>query len=579
MSTQRFVSLALALVGALAANLAIAGARSAPALTIAPSGMTSIAAAAMAQPSTVDTVSANAARIKAEQKHEAMLSQLVANRQANLSAAVRAAAALTGPPNVPGLSVSGAGQSAFTFQGLSVVDSANVNGYDVEPPDQMLCVGNGMVLEGVNVAFAVYSERGQLMAGPAAANAFFGVDPALNVSDPRCLYDRATNRWFVTVIEYNNDLSDNHLKLAVSQTGDPTGAFNIYDINVTNDGADFLANDCPCLGDQPKIGADANGFYIATDGFGQVSYEGEQIYALSKAALAAGAAAAVVHFDQLSSLLPAPEVSFGIQPSSTPAGAQFAAGTEYLAQTLIVSKLESQLTVWTINNTQAIDTKPSSMSVSLVMVPTEAYVTPVPARQKVGVTPLAASASIDATAAGTASEQDLDGGDQRLQQVTYLNGRLWTTAGTASVASGTPVRDAAAWFVINVSNPKGGPTGSVASQGYIAGPANSHLIYPALAVNSQGRAAIVFTLTGPTYFPSAAYWSFSSPGTIHQVFAGAAAQDGFSAYYFARPRWGDYSGAAAERDGTLWLATETIPAVRDTFANWGTQLVRLATGD
>ena len=515
MSPRRLVSSVLALSFAFAAHLAGAtGARQSLPLRIVPTAVTSIASAAKLAPSAAAASTIDARRTaNPEKKHAAMLEQFLRDRRASASAAVlAAAAAVKALPNIPGLPVAEETEGVFGFQGISNLDQASVNeGFSVEPPDQALCAGNGVIFEGVNDAFSVYSESGQLLAGPAQANAFFNVDFSLNVSDPRCLYDSASNRWFITMIEYDNFLSDNHLKIAVSQTGDPTGAFNIYDINVSNDGSDFLPNDCPCLGDQPKIGADANGFYISTDGFGQVSYEGAQIYALSKAALAAGAPAPAVHLDQLSSMLGGVEPSLGIQPAITPAGGSFAAGTEFMAQSLIGFKFESALAVWTINNTQAIDTNPAALSISLAMTPSEVYVTPVPARQKVGPTPRAQIAAVDDLEFGPASEQDLDGDDQRTQQVTYLNGQLWTTVGTASVDTNTPVRDAAAWFVINVSNPPAGPTAAIAAQGYVAGPNNSHVIYPAITVNVQGAAAMVFTITGPTYFPSAAFLNLSAP--------------------------------------------------------------------
>ena len=152
----------------------------------------------------------------------------------------------------------------------------------------------------------------------------------------------------------------------------------------------------------------------------------------------------------------------------------------------------------------------------------------------------------------------------------YLNGQLFLTLGTASTTDGSPVRDAVAWFVLNVSNGTADPTAGVAAQGYIAGPNSSHLIYPALAVNSNGKAAIVFTLTGPQFFPSAAFWNFGAP-TIQLMAVGKAPQDGFSAYYFGRPRWGDYSAAAVGREGSIWMATATIPGgIRKRVANWGT---------
>jgi hypothetical protein len=253
----------------------------------------------------------------------------------------------------------------------------------------------------------------------------------LNVSDPRCIYDKASNRWFVTMIEYPNDFSKNHLEIAVSQTGDPTGAFNLYDIDVTHDGSDFLAGDCPCLGDQPLIGADANGFYISTNSFGVKLFEGAQIYVLSKKALATGAHTPVVRFDHLSHLLGKIEIAASIQPSTTAPGVPFAADTEFLAQSMLAMKAESQLAVWTVNNTSKIDNDPDGLTMSLALTPSQVYVLPVPAEQKAGPTPRAEAAAIDDNATpGPANEQDLDGNDQRLQQVMYRDGQLWTTVGT-----------------------------------------------------------------------------------------------------------------------------------------------------
>ena len=570
MGIRRLVSFALAFAVASSSAMAADALSSSLSFKIGPRGLTSLRSAAASN----GAVSREADAMRSterEAKHDAMLQKLLKDRRAIASPAQLAASATMPLPHVMGLPVSGTA-GAFGFKGLSNVDQSNVNqGFSVEPPDQALCVGNGFVFEGVNDAFAVYDERGKLLTPVAQANAFFGVPFVLNVSDPKCIYDKGSDRWFVTMTEYPSDLSKNHIEIAVSQTGDPTGAFNLYEIDVTHDGSEFVAGDCPCLGDQPLIGTDAHGFYISTNSFGVTSFEGAQIYALSKAALAAGAHTPVVRFDQLSHLLGKVEVAYSIQPSMTPPGVKFAVDTEFLAQSMIVMKRESQLAVWTVNNTSKIDTDPDALTMSLKLTPSEIYVQPVPAEQKAGHTPLAEGAAIADTALGSANEQDLDGDDQRLQQVMYRDGQLWTTLGTASVGDGTPVRDAVAWFVINVSNSAHGPTANVAAQGYIAGPASSHLIYPALAVNAEGEAAVVFTITGPDFFPSAASWTFGSRTAIHMLFEGKAPQDGFSAYYFNRPRWGDYSAAAVGPDDTIWLATEMIPGgPRTSFANWGT---------
>ena len=126
------------------------------------------------------------------------------------------------------------------------------------------------------------------------------------LTDPTCIYDAATQRFFLVVLTLerlpNNALSPvNHLDLAVSQTSNPNGNWNIYKIDVTNDGTNpSPANACPCLGDYPHIGADANGIYLTTNSYpwNGTGFDGAQIYALSKAQLAAGSPSVnVVHLD------------------------------------------------------------------------------------------------------------------------------------------------------------------------------------------------------------------------------------------------------------------------------------------
>ena len=86
------------------------------------------------------------------------------------------------------------------------------------------------------------------------------------------------------------------LLVAVSQSSDPRGTYNLYAFDTTNDG--FISA-CPCFGDQPLIGADTNGFYISTNSFGATAFGGAQIYALSKFALVLGIAPFGVHITPL----------------------------------------------------------------------------------------------------------------------------------------------------------------------------------------------------------------------------------------------------------------------------------------
>ena len=126
------------------------------------------------------------------------------------------------------------------------------------------------------------------------------VSAGLRSTDPSCIYDAATQRFFIVVLTLETapgrrrSLSPSTIStLRSARRRIPTGAWNIYQIDVTNDGTNTGGvNPGPYLGDYPHIGADANGFYLTTNAYPWCcnGFAGAQIYAFSKAQLAAGAA-------------------------------------------------------------------------------------------------------------------------------------------------------------------------------------------------------------------------------------------------------------------------------------------------
>src|SRR5215213_9760144 len=97
-----------------------------------------------------------------------------------------------------------------SFEGLNFYQQRYARGgnqFSVEPPDQALCVGNGYVLEAVNDVLRVYRPTGAAASAVTDLNSFYRYAPAINrdtlrfgpfVTDPTCLFDKGTNRWFVT---------------------------------------------------------------------------------------------------------------------------------------------------------------------------------------------------------------------------------------------------------------------------------------------------------------------------------------------------------------------------------------------
>src|SRR5205814_4467739 len=223
-----------------------------------------------------------------------------------------------------------------------------------------------------------------------------GYPPAINrstgfagpeVTDPSCLYDTATQRWFVVVLTLDRTNGGglnlvNHLDLAVSKTADPTGGWNIYKTNVTNDGTNAGGvNPGPYLGDYPHIGADANGFYITTNAYpwNGNGFAGAQIYAFSKAQLAAGAGSVTMqHIDTFGAVnapsdAGATQPGFTVWPAQSPGTGSFdlnAGGTEYFMSSNAAYEAtypqagtggdytSEKIVAWTLTNTSSLNGVP-----------------------------------------------------------------------------------------------------------------------------------------------------------------------------------------------------------------------------
>ena len=107
------------------------------------------------------------------------------------------------------------------------------------PPDQSLCVGNGVVITGNNLILRTWdAETGAPLQGPIAQPDFFGLDG--NFSDPSCIFDaQDTKRFFVSVFRFNEVQPGKYSQfvVAVSKTSDPADGF-LGPYVVRNDGLD-----------------------------------------------------------------------------------------------------------------------------------------------------------------------------------------------------------------------------------------------------------------------------------------------------------------------------------------------------
>ena len=530
------------------------------------------------------------------------------------------------------------------FAGLNHFDQRNGadngNQFSLEPPDQGLCVGNGVVIEAVNDVFATYDAAGTKTSATTSLTRFFTGESQIVrngplafgdfLSDPKCYFDPALGRFFLTVLEIDQNAATGAFEphtstlIAVSKGSAPSTSprdWHFYAFDTTNAGGAAVDTQdgkavrgrtlpvhpgCPCLGDQPLIGADAFGFYVTTNEFSLFGpgFNGAQVYALDKAALTRGKLR-LQYVAGEAGLLPLAEgPAYSLQPATSPAAADWETadgGTEYLLSALdFDGTLDNRIAVWALTNTASLQTASPAVRISSAVLPSEVYGQPPDAVQKDGPTPFASVVqqlfgAKNSTSSSAPQEELLAGNDDRMNQAVFAGGRLWGALNTVVKPPEGPTNVGSAYFVVSPSVAGGQVAGTVTAQGYVA-VAGQNLLFPSIAVTTGGTAVYTASLAGPDFFPSSVYATIdpqAGPSDVHVAGAGLGPEDGFTGYPpFGGPtaRWGDYSAAVPDASGSVWLATEyigqtctlqefladtTCGGTRTTFANWGTYVTQV----
>jgi hypothetical protein len=191
----------------------------------------------------------------------------------------------------------------LTFEGLSNQDNFNIFGFRVNPPDPNGEVGPNHYVEIINLVFGVYDKAGNLLLGPVDTGSLwagFAIPDCTDPSgDPVVLYDQTTDHWILsqfTTSGLNPDGTYNGLPfyncVAVSQTGDPTGAYFRYAFITSQEGSTSTF-----FPDYPKYGVWTNSYLLTSRDFGSQGEYGISVYALEKNKMVNGEPnARAVHF-------------------------------------------------------------------------------------------------------------------------------------------------------------------------------------------------------------------------------------------------------------------------------------------
>nr|NQU92818.1 hypothetical protein [Bacteroidota bacterium] len=126
------------------------------------------------------------------------------------------------------------------------------------PPDTEGDVGPDHYVQMVNMSFAVFDKSGNILYGPASNLSLWQQAPepwsGFSNGDPIVLYDQEADRWLVSELSFPyHPYSPHYIKIAISETGDPTGSWYLYGFEY-----DYFC-------DYPKLGIWNDGYYLTTN--------------------------------------------------------------------------------------------------------------------------------------------------------------------------------------------------------------------------------------------------------------------------------------------------------------------------
>ncbi|NJD69854.1 MAG: DUF11 domain-containing protein [candidate division NC10 bacterium] len=195
---------------------------------------------------------------------------------------------ITGTPALPTPNIPA---PTTTFEGLSNADNIAVHGGAVLPPDPNGDVGPNHYVQSVNLLFRVFQKNGAPVTAPLKLSSLFAGAPTSPCAtrddgDPIVLYDHLADRWLISQFARVAPIS--HQCIAISQTGDPSGSYFVYDFAMLN------TKDI----DYPKFGVWPDAYYMTDNQFNALGFAGAGAFAFDRTKMLAGdPTASFIYFD------------------------------------------------------------------------------------------------------------------------------------------------------------------------------------------------------------------------------------------------------------------------------------------
>jgi len=441
----------------------------------------------------------------------------------------------------------------LSFDTLSNQDNFTAFGFRVSPPDTNMDVGPNHVVQTVNLLVRVYNKAGAPLTAPFKMSSLFaalgGICSTDDDGDPIVLYDPMADRWLISQFAFlgGGTIPPYHQCVAISKTGDPTGAYFLYDFVVPNNE----------FNDYPHIGVWPDAYYMTVNQFlNGGPFDGTGAYAFDRAKMLAGdPSAGFVYFNL--NLATHPEGIGGALPSDFDGVNPPAAGAPNTFSYFLATEFGDALDALRLFDFHVDFAVPANSTF------TERTESPIAVAAFNPLSP-AGRADIRQPAPATDAHAVDSISDRLMHRLQYRNfgtHESLVTTHTVNTGTGTTLATYKAGVRYYELRRSGG-TWAVHEQGTFSPDADNRWMGSA-ALDNGGNLAVGYSVSSLTTFPSIRYagrLASDPPGGLAQgersLVAGTGVQRSTGS------RWGDYSMLAVDPSDecTFWYTTEYYTA-------------------
>jgi hypothetical protein len=394
------------------------------------------------------------------------------------------------------------------------------------PADTHGAVGPGHVLTMLNTQVRIQTRTGSNIAGPVSLSNWWttaGATFSKQVFDPKVMYDPYADRWIATALT-DPQVGTASLLLATSQTGNPTNAWDFFQVDADPNNVVWA--------DYPSLGFNRQWITVSVNMFtNSGNFRNSRLYVFDRPNVYAGGTNFVVinaeTNDNVFTVVPA--VTYDTNLSTL-----FLVHRHIGLRTNELGETEGLIRLRTL--TGAVN--------SPVLSTNEVFA---------GQTPWAWWPGVWNIAPQTNSAVKIMNNDARIQQVVYRNGSVWVTH-TIFLPSVNPTHSAVQWWQLATN-------GLVRQVGRIEDEsAVDFYAFPSIAVNRFNDVLLGFSSFSTNQYASGnyAFRTYYDPSGEFRLPALLKAGEG--AYYKggSRNRWGDYSATQPDpvNDASFWTIQE-----------------------